>query len=121
MKRVVFTGIGRDRAAEVARAVAGSQLKVRTGSDYEGVLALKSGEADYFVGICQSGAGGALALAVGLLGSKNCLTVSTAGTPPKAGAVEDGVDKGIVAFGLAVDHIEEVIPRLVKAITAPEA
>ena len=67
--------------------------------------------------VCQSGAGGALALAIGMLGSQKCVTVSRAGKPPAPDAIESAVAEGKVAYGMAFDHIDQVVPRLVRAIS----
>ena len=118
MKRLVISGIGKEKADRLAREVGGSEVTTMVVSDYEGVVALSGGQADYFLGICQSGAGGALALALGLLGSNKCTTVSMLGKPPAPGVIEQAVKDGKVAYGMASDHIEQVVPRLVKAIVA---
>jgi hypothetical protein len=121
VKTVVISGMGKEKAARLAAETAGDRLKVVTMSDYEGVVALKKQEADYFLGICQSGAGGALGLAVAMLSSTRCATVSTAGNAPDAGAIQEAVREGKVAYGFAMDHIERVVPQLVNAILAREA
>lgn len=121
MSTIVITGIARSRAADIARSLAGEGFEIMTASDYDGVLSLQRGDADYYLGICQSGAGAALALAVGLLGSRRCATLSTAGAPPAPDAVERAVQDGRIAYGLAVEHIEDVVPRLIKALQEREA
>ena len=116
MRTLVITGMGKEKAERLACDVAGDQFTVKTASDYEGIVALTTGQADYYLGICQSGAGGALALAIGMLGSAKCTTVSTLGKPPAPDAIESAVREGKVAYGAAFDHIEQVVPRLVRAI-----
>lgn len=118
MKKIVVTGMGKEKAGKLAQEIASGRLEIITASDYEGILALKSGQADYYFGICQSGAGGALALAIGMLGSSRCATVSMIGKSPDPQAAENAVKDGKVAFGFANDHVEEVVPRLIKAILA---
>lgn len=121
MKTLVITGMGKERAERLARDVASDQLTVKTASDYEGIIALTAGQADYYLGICQSGAGGALALAIGMLGSAKCTSVSTLGKPPAPDVIERAVKEGKVAYGTASDHIEQVVPRLVRAIDQNES
>ena len=117
MKNLVITGMDRDRAAVLAQSAAAGKLAITTASDYDGALALKRGAADYFVGICQSGAGGALALAIGVLGSTRCRTIAASGVAPvDAQQLTEAVDAGVVAFGVAVEHIDQAIPRLVVAL-----
>lgn len=116
MKKIVITGMGKEKAAKLGQSIAGEQLEISTTSDYEGILAIKNGQVDYYIGICQSGMGGALALAIGLLGSSRCATVSMIGKPPNPHDIEDAVREEKVAFGFANDHIEQVMPHLVRAI-----
>lgn len=120
MKTLVITGMAKERAGRLAREVGGDGVHTLTTSDYEGVIALVTGQADYFLGICQSGAGGALALAIGMLGSEKCVVVSTPGKPPGPDTIETALQEGRIAFGTAIDHVELVVPRIVRAILAQE-
>ena len=117
MTTLVITGLDRDRAAELARQSANGSMQVETASDYDGVLAVQTGHASHYVGICQSGAGAALGLAIGILGSGRCSAVSTPGSAPDMDAVRAAVESGVVAFGVPQDHVRTVIPVLVEAIT----
>lgn len=112
--KVVVSGMGKEKAAQLIRQLAGASIEVLTMDDYEGALAVKRGEADYYLGMCQSGAGGALAMAIALLGRDKCATVSTAGRPPRQGEVVGALDRGAVALGLASDHIDKVVPIVVE-------
>ena len=48
-------------------------------SDMEAAMAIKSGAADYYVGACHTGGGGALAMAIAIVGRDKCETVSMPG------------------------------------------
>ena len=116
MTTVVITGLARDRAAAVAQETAGPDVTVTTSSDYDGAVALQAGEADYYIGICQSGAGGALAFAIGLVGSKRARTVARAGRPLDVQEVETALADGVVAFGVALDQVDSAVAAIVRAI-----
>ena len=57
---------------------------------WDAAMRVKMGECDYYVGACQSGAGGALAMAYAILGSNACITIGTIGIAPKEEKVVEG-------------------------------
>jgi Protein of unknown function DUF2620 len=116
MTTVVITGLARDRAAALASDAAAPDITVTTSSDYDGAVALQTGEADYYIGICQSGAGGALAFAIGLVGSKRARTVAPAGRPLDEQAVVTALAEGVVAFGVALDQVDAGVGCIIRAI-----
>jgi hypothetical protein len=113
---IVITGLARDRAAAVAQEAAGDDVTITTASDYDGAVALQAGEADYYIGICQSGAGGALAFAIGLVGSKRARTVAPAGRLLDEQSVVTALTDGVVAFGVALDQVDTAVGTVVRAI-----
>lgn len=116
MTSVVVTGMGRERAAALATDAAAGSLEVLADSDYDGALAVQGGQVDYYIGICQSGAGAALALAIGLIGSKRARTVAPAGRPLDEELVSAALSAGVVAFGVSVDHVDKAVPCIVRGI-----
>lgn len=42
--------------------------------------------------------------------------LTRAGVPPKKEEIEKAVREGRVAFGMAIDHVEQAVPMLVEAI-----
>jgi hypothetical protein len=116
MTTIVITGLARDRAAAVAREAAGADITVTTDSDFEGALALQAGDADYYIGICQSGAGGALAFAIGLVGSKRARTIAPPGRLMDEQAVAAALAEGVIAFGVALDQVDTAVAPLARAI-----
>lgn len=85
-------------------------------TDVEAAKKVTSGEFDYYVGACQSGAGGALGMAYALVGRDRCATIAMAGIAPKKEKVQQVVDKGVVAFGFTNDQIDNAIPMLIEAL-----
>jgi hypothetical protein len=115
MTSIVITGLARDRAAALAKETA-ADLTVSTCSDYDGAIAVQSGTADYYLGVCQSGAGGAIALAIGLVGSKRARTVAPAGRPLDEPAIKTAIDEGVVAFGVALDLVDTAVPCIIRGL-----
>lgn len=116
MTRVLVAGLRSSQAARIGADTGGDSLTFETASDFDAAVAVASGEAEYYVGICQSGAGAALAMAIGLLGSDRARSVSTPGRPPSPTEIQQAVDEGVVAFGVPLDHIETAVPLIVQAI-----
>jgi hypothetical protein len=85
-------------------------------SDLEAAMAVKTGQADYYVGACHTGGGGALAMAIALLGMPNCETVSMPGKQPVAEKIETAVSNGKKAFGFTADHKEQAVVMIINAL-----
>lgn len=116
MTKILTGGIGK---SEVADAVAGLGLTgvdVVVSSDMDAALALRSGQGDYFLGTCHTGAGASLGVLVGLLGSADCHTFGRA--VPGAEQIEALLDEGKRVFGFALDQLDAVAPALARAIAA---
>jgi hypothetical protein len=87
-------------------------------SDLEAAMLLKQGQADYYFGACHTGGGGALAMAISLLGKASCHTISMPGKPPVKEKVEQVVQEGGKAFGFTGDHKEKAVEYLLDALKA---
>lgn len=98
--------------------VGGEEVEVQVVSDLEGAQQVAAGQADYYLGACATGAGGALSMAIAILGYSNCFTASTAGRPPKEVEIREAVESGKKAFGFSSDHVALVVPLIVDAILA---
>jgi hypothetical protein len=85
-------------------------------NDLEAVNALKKGQFDYYVGACNTGGGGALAMAIALLGMDLCKTISMPGKIFTDEEIIESVNEGKKAFGFTDQHAERVLPVLLNAI-----
>lgn len=85
-------------------------------SDLDAVNLLKAGKYDYYVGACNTGGGGALAMAMALLGSDLCQTISMPGKIFSDEDIIKAVNDGKKAFGFTAQHAESVLPVLLSAI-----
>ncbi|MCU1489870.1 MAG: yhfU [Acidimicrobiaceae bacterium] len=114
MVKIAVTGIGKERIAELALASGGGEVQVEIKTDLEAAFAVKAKQADYYIGACQSGAGGALGVATAILGSSDAVRLSGTGTLPDLEEVAQAVREGRHAFGIMHSHIESVVPVLVR-------
>ncbi|MBA4493219.1 DUF2620 domain-containing protein [Paenactinomyces guangxiensis] len=85
-------------------------------SDLEAALALKTGTGDYYLGACHTGGGGALAMAIAILGASQCETVSMPGRQPTEQKIREAVQAGKKAFGFTADHKEMAVSMIMRAI-----
>lgn len=90
-------------------------------SDLEAAMAVKTGQADYYIGACHTGGGGALAMAISLLGRASCETVSMPGRRPDETKVETAVKEGKKAFGFTADHKDAAVPMILSALKQNES
>lgn len=116
MKIVVGGQIDKDKIYEEILKLVDSDVKVDVKSDLDAAMAVKNNEYDYYIGACNTGGGGALAMAIALLGNDNCSTISMPGSIKSDSFISDEVKKGKRAFGFTAQHIEQVLPVLINEI-----
>ena len=115
MKKIVVGGqIDKKEIAELVQKLGGDKVSVDVKSDLDAAMAMKSGQYDYYVGACNTGGGGALAMAMALLGSEKCSTVSMPGNIKSDEFILEEFSKGKVAFGFTAQHKEQVLPILIN-------
>jgi len=115
--RICAAGMAKNYIATAAKAAGGDLVDVEITSDMAGAKKVKAGEADYFIGSCWSGQGGALSVAIAVLGYSNCAMVTTqAGMPPAEKIKARVNEKDWKAFGINAAHAETAIPIMVEAL-----
>lgn len=117
MVRIVIGGqIDKDKVADITKKIAGDKATVEIKSDIEAAMAIKTGAADYYLGACNTGGGGALAMAIALLGMGLCATVSMPGNIRSDQDIIKEIESGKKAFGFTPQHAEQVIPVIINKI-----
>lgn len=117
MLRIVVGGqIEKDRVAEIIKKIGGEKVSITIKSDIEAAMAIKTNQADYYFGACNTGGGGALAMAIALLGMGLCATVSMPGKIRSDEEIVKEVESGKKAFGFTPQHAEQVIPVIMNKI-----
>lgn len=116
MKIVIGGQIDKDKIRDMVLDLVGDDVQVDIKSDLDAAMAIKNGDYDYYVGACNTGGGGALAMAMALLGSDNCSTISVPGSIKSDEFIIEEVEKGKKAFGFTAQHAEQVLPVLIKEI-----
>ena len=100
----------------IQRYLGESNVVLEIKNDLEAVNAVKKGYFDYYVGACNTGGGGALAMAMALLGMDFCKTISMPGRIFPDDEIIKAVNEGKKAFGFVDQHTEKVLPVLLNAI-----
>jgi hypothetical protein len=116
--RVVTAGVDATGMAKAAQEAGGGRVEAVALGDMQGARLVKKGQADFYLGTCWSGGGGALAAATALLGSP---LVGIAGTPGMAVSeekVKSLVEAGKIAFGFPYEQSRSAIPLIIQAILA---
>lgn len=117
MIRVVVGGqVEKDNIVNLVKKIGGDKVEVQSKTDLHAANDIKTGKADYYLGACHTGGGGALSMAIALLTRAKCATVSMPGKPPKEEDVASAVADGKVAFGFTGDHYERAVDLIVKEI-----
>ena len=94
MIRIVIGGLQKDLIKKQVEETGGDRVEAVITSDFEGAKKVKAGQADYYVGACNSGGGAALSVAIGLLGYNRCATIAKAGGRPDPQEIEKRVQEG---------------------------
>ena len=116
MKIVVGGQMDKQSIARLVESIVKDKAQVEIKSDIEATLAIQTGQADYYIGACSTGAGGALGIATGLLGQAKCVSISTPGKTMTQEEINDEIAKGKVAFGFVNYDAEKVVPMLLNAL-----
>jgi hypothetical protein len=96
------------------------ELKIIIKGDLDAVNLVKKGEYQYYVGACNTGGGGALAMAMALLGRNKCQTISMPGKVYADEDIRNAVNEGKIAFGFTAQHFKQVLPVLLDSIRVKE-
>lgn len=117
MLRIVVGGqINKQEIHDFINKFYAGDIELAIKGDLDAVNAIKQGKYDYYVGACNTGGGGALAMAMALLGRDKCQTISMPGKISSDEEIITAVNSGKIAFGFTAQHAEQVLPVLLDAI-----
>ncbi|MBL1227942.1 DUF2620 domain-containing protein [Enterococcus sp. BWB1-3] len=117
MKKIVVGGqIDKAEVQTLVEKYAAGKFTSEVKSDLDAAMAIKSGQADFYLGACNTGGGGALAMALALLGRENCETVSMPGKIMDEEDIRQSIRNGKKAFGFTAQHKEIVVPILMDEL-----
>lgn len=116
MLRIVVAGLKKDVIERTVKEAGGDKVTVTVTSDFEAAKKMKAGQADYYLGACNSGGGAALSVAIGILGYGKCSTVAKNGGKVDQKMIDQLVQDGKIAFGMSVENIERAVPVIIESL-----
>ncbi|WP_087023069.1 DUF2620 domain-containing protein [Thaumasiovibrio subtropicus] len=116
MKKIAIAGLQREQIRDHIDATAPGAFECHILTDMDAAMKVKAGELDYFIGCCNTGAGGALAMAIAIIGFDKSCTIAKPAIQAKEDEVRGFIAEGRVAFGLSVEHVEHAVPLLIKQL-----
>ena len=119
-KFVIGGQINKLELADLVKTLGRDKISVTIKNDLEAAMDVKNGSVDYYLGACNTGGGGALAMAIALVGADKCVTVSMPGNVFSDDKIIAEVNTGKIAFGFTAQHIAQVVPVIMKAIFSKE-
>lgn len=113
MKIVIGGQIDKENVARIVKEnFPDSEITVK--SDLDAAMDIKAGNADYYFGACNTGGGGALAMAIALVGADKCATLASPGNVIEEEKIKEEVERGKVCFGFTPQVSEQVIKIVAK-------
>ncbi|GEN87052.1 DUF2620 domain-containing protein [Oceanobacillus sp. FSL W8-0428] len=117
MLKIVIGGqLNKQVIEKQIKELGGQEVDVVIKSDLDAVMAIKNKQADYYVGACETGSGGALAMAYALLGQSNCVSLASPSSVMSKEQIEEEVNKGKVAFGFTAPSSKNMLDILIPAL-----
>jgi hypothetical protein len=116
VKIVVGGQIDKKEVASLIEEYGEGKVEVTVKSDLDAAMDVKNGTVDYYFGACNTGGGGALAMAIAMLGRDQTASVSMPGNIMSDEKIKEEVNAGKKAFGFTAQHKERVVPVIMKEL-----
>ncbi|MFD7922160.1 DUF2620 domain-containing protein [Streptomyces sp. NPDC059740] len=116
MTKILTGGVAKNEVADVVRALSLPDVEVTVSSDMDAAVRLRTGQADFYLGTCHTGAGASLGVLLGLVGSSACHTFGR--SVPTEEQVAALLADGKKVFGFGMDQIDRTGPVVARAIAA---
>lgn len=114
MKKIGVAGLQREQIKQTIETSAPGCFEVFICNDMDAAMKVKTGQLDYYIGACNTGAGAALSIAIAVIGFNRSATIAKPGIRAREDDIARLVAEGKVAFGLSVEHVEHAIPLLIR-------
>ena len=116
IKIVVGGQLDKDRIKKIITDYAGDRATVEIQGDLDAAMAMQAGQYDIYIGACNTGSGGALAMAIAILGLEQCVTLSRPGKILSNEEMKDEVESGKIAFGFTAQDADSVLSVILPLI-----
>ncbi len=116
MKIVIGGQINKEKIKQKIEEISGDTIELEIKNDLDAAMAMANQEYDYYLGACNTGGGGALAMVLALCGNEKCMTVSMPGNILSEEEIRNAVKSGKIAFGFTAQHIDVVVPIIIDEL-----
>ncbi|MFC1234698.1 MULTISPECIES: DUF2620 domain-containing protein [unclassified Vibrio] len=116
MKKIAIAGLQREQIKEQIERTVPGVFECHILNDMDAAMKVKSGELDYYIGACNTGAGAALSMAIALIGFNESCTIAKPAFRAKEDQIIQFLSEGKKAFGVSIEHVEHAIPMLVTLL-----
>ncbi|WP_064607864.1 DUF2620 domain-containing protein [Photobacterium sp. J15] len=116
MKKIGIAGLQREKIKDQIEKTLPGHFECHILNDMDAAMKVKTGELDYYIGCCNTGAGAALSIAIAIIGFAQSCTIAKPAIQAKPDEVKRFIEEGKVAFGLSVEHVEHAIPMLITTL-----
>ncbi len=116
VKIVVGGQIDKKRIRDIIVTYSGDKATVDVLGDLDAAMAMQTGQYDYYIGACNTGGGGALAMAIAILGLDQCATLSMPGKILSDEKIKEEVESGKIAFGFTAQDADNVLSVVLPLI-----
>lgn len=117
MVRIAIGGaIDKQKILKIIKEFGYTNIEAKIMTDIEAAMAVKKGDYDYYLGACATGGGGALAMAISIIGASKCVSISMPGKVPKDEKIKKAISEGKIAFGFTNEHIDKAVPLILQNI-----
>ncbi|UJF17644.1 DUF2620 domain-containing protein [Vibrio sp. SS-MA-C1-2] len=120
MKKIAIAGLQREQIQAEIEKIAPGQFECHILNDMDAAMKVQSGQLDYYIGACNTGAGAALSMAIAIIGYNKSCTIAKPSFRAKEEEIEQFISEGKVAFGLSIEHVEHAIPLLIQSLIKVE-
>lgn len=117
MKIVIGGQIDKEVICKMVTSAMPRETVVDVKSDLDAAMALSQGQYDYYIGACNTGGGGALAMAMAIVGATKCVTLSMPGNIMSEQEIVTEMNSGKIAFGFTAQDKEQIIPIICQELT----
>jgi fructose-1,6-bisphosphatase/sedoheptulose 1,7-bisphosphatase-like protein len=116
IKIVVGGQLDKPRIKKIISEYAGDKAVVEVQGDLDAAMAMQAGQYDYYIGACNTGSGGALAMAIAILGMEKCVTLSMPGKILSDEKMKEEIESGKIAFGFTAQDADNVLSVILPLI-----
>ncbi len=117
MKIVIGGQIDKDKICQMVTSQMPDGTIVDVKSDLDAAMALNQGEYDYYIGACNTGGGGALAMAMAIVGAEKCITLSMPGKIMPENEIVKEINNDKLAFGFTAQDKEQIVPIICRELS----